>query len=239
MRRGRRHREASARRRTGKRARRLLRRIADRARRVRMSLRALARGLRIPAQTLHDRVQPEEAETIRPGRPAAELSVEDRARVMELIEATNGRASIAALKTAMPEVPRRVLREIRRQWRQDHDRHPHRLTWLVPGTVWAMDFTELEQPLAGGARHVLLVRDLPSGMMLATGAWRRATSRVTVGVLERLIRAHGAPMVVKSDNGSHFTARRVRKLLADRQVCHLPPLQERRSTTARSRRGPG
>jgi hypothetical protein len=88
-----------------------------------------------------------------------------------------------------------------------------------------MDFTELEQPLADGSRYALLVRDLASGMMLATAACRRATSRVTVGVLKWLARGHGAPLVVKSDNGSHFTARRVEKLLAKWRVWHLrsPP----------------
>jgi len=71
----------------------------------------------------------------------------------------------------------------------------------------------------------LAVRDLASGTQLAWLPVTRESARIACDVLVALFRAHGTPLVLKSDNGPAFIANRMRRLLADWRVWHLlsPP----------------
>src|SRR5207245_3368482 len=68
---------------------------------------------------------------------------------------------------------------------------------------------------------ILVVRDLASGKTLLAGPVPSADADATVAALEALFRAHGAPLVLKSDNGGHFTAESVSTLLERWGVLHL------------------
>jgi transposase InsO family protein len=98
-----------------------------------------------------------------------------------------------------------------------------RLAWQVPGTVWAMDHTDCGAAIDGESKVALAVRDLGSGNVLA---WERApaTAKETRERLERVFLEAGAPLVLKSDNGSAFIAEELKELLERWGVVrHLSP----------------
>lgn len=122
---------------------------------------------------------------------------------------------VRALHRAVPDVPRRWLewlaaraleRRERREWRAE-------LAWTRAGTVWAMDHTELETPIDGEFSFLFVVRDLASGRVLTALPTRSTDHEPVVQELERLFELHGAPLVLKSDNGSGLVHEEVRKLL--------------------------
>jgi transposase InsO family protein len=76
-------------------------------------------------------------------------------------------------------------------------------------------------PIAGAYPYVLAVRDLASGCMLAWQPLPALTEEVTRAALGRLLALHGAPLLLKVDNGSAF---RARALLAFLQAWGIIPL---------------
>ena len=101
----------------------------------------------------------------------------------------------------------------------------HTLRWVQPGRVWAADFTDPPEPIDGVYDKMLLVRDLASGKNLAALPADTATAEVVEGALAALFTRHGAPLVVKSDNGGAFTCETIPDLLDRHGVFHLlsPP----------------
>ncbi len=99
------------------------------------------------------------------------------------------------------------------------------LHWTRPGTVWALDFAEPPQPIEGCYGRLLAVRDLASGFQLLWLPVPDESAAVTVAALEALFGQYGAPLVLKSDNGSAFIAGESAALLAAWGVCPLfsPP----------------
>ena len=87
------------------------------------------------------------------------------------------------------------------------------VTWHGPGRVWALDHTEPPTPIDGQYRFVLTVRDLASGCTLAAHAVASPDAASTIHVLRALIAQHGAPLVLKADNGGAFTAADTRAFL--------------------------
>jgi hypothetical protein len=83
----------------------------------------------------------------------------------------------------------------------------HILHWQVPGSVWAMDFTEAPAAIDGLFPYVLAVRDLASGRQLLWLPIRAGNGQETRWALASLFALHGAPLILKSDNGSPFDAR--------------------------------
>jgi len=95
----------------------------------------------------------------------------------------------------------------------------------VPGVLWAMDFTEARPPIDGHSPYVLAVRDLASGLQLAWRALPDMTVTALLPELQLLFTIYGAPLVLKSDNGSAFRAEALKALLQRWQVWPLysPP----------------
>ena len=87
------------------------------------------------------------------------------------------------------------------------------LEWLRPGTVWAMDHTEPPEKIEDEFACVLVVRDLASRRQLAALPQRSPTDSAVADALEELFIRHGAPLVVKSDNGGAFTGLETRSVL--------------------------
>jgi len=136
---------------------------------------------------------------------------------------------IPTLRTCSPAMARAelddLLRHYRVVWRERH-REPLRvLTWPVVGRVWAIDFAEPPAPIQGRFDYLLAVRDLASGSPLLWRPVAAATADEAAGSLAGLFADHGPPLVLKSDNGSHFTGGPFRALLAGHRVEHLlsPP----------------
>jgi transposase InsO family protein len=69
-----------------------------------------------------------------------------------------------------------------------------------------MDFAEASTPIDGLYPYLLAVRDLASGMQLLWLPIEEANTQKTLLALAHLFVIHGAPLVLKSDNGSAFGA---------------------------------
>jgi len=123
---------------------------------------------------------------------------------------------VPGLRQAFPNLLRAELTDLlaryRRVWRQ-RNREPLRvLHWHAPGRVWAIDFTGPLPPVEGHYPYLLAVRDLASGAQLLWLPVEEATAAVAADALAALFKTHGAPLVLKSDNGPPFIAEDVRKL---------------------------
>jgi len=91
--------------------------------------------------------------------------------------------------------------------------------------VWAADFAWPPAAIEGRYPRLLSVRDLASGVQLA---WRPAageTAAAACSVLADLFREHGAPLVLKVDNGAAFDSAELRKVLSQHGVegLYSPP----------------
>jgi transposase InsO family protein len=102
------------------------------------------------------------------------------------------------------------------------------LRWTHAGTVWAIDFAEPPLPIDGYGR-LLAVRDLASGYQLLWLPVPDESTTQAVLALEGLFREHGAPLVLKSDNGSAFIGEGLAAILERWQVWQLysPPRMPR------------
>jgi transposase InsO family protein len=77
----------------------------------------------------------------------------------------------------------------------------------------------------GAGRDILAVRDLASGQQLLWLPVTEATAETTLEMLAWLFVCHGAPLVLKSDNGSPFSAEVMSEFLRGHGVWPLfsPP----------------
>lgn len=123
------------------------------------------------------------------------------------------RIGIRALRRLVPGLPRNTALAYLRRWRRIRRRRRRRilqrLRWLAPGAVWAIDGTWLDAPVEGCGRRALVVVELESRKLLALRSVRGERSSETIRCLTDLIGRHGAPLVLKLDNGSAFVARRL------------------------------
>lgn len=163
------------------------------------------------------------------GRPVVHSPREDRNAFLHLLDEYGPGVGLPTLKDCFPDMLRAeqadLLRRYRRVWRERH-RVPLRiLHWTEPGRVWAIDFTEAATLIDGRFQYLLAVRDLASGRSLLWQPVEHATGANAAAMLATLFACHGAPLVLKSDNGSHFDNAGVQELLRMWNVAHLfsPP----------------
>ena len=163
------------------------------------------------------------------GRPVVHSPREDRNAFLHLLDEYGPGVGLPTLKDCFPDMLRAeqadLLRRYRRVWRERH-RIPLRvLHWSEPGRVWAIDFTEAATLIDGRFQYLLAVRDLASGRSLLWQPVEHATGANAAAMLATLFAHHGAPLVLKSDNGSHFDNAGVQELLRMWNVAHLfsPP----------------
>lgn len=129
----------------------------------------------------------------------------------------------------IPGLPRNTTGAYVRRLRRVHRRRRRRLwrilRWLVPGAVWAMDGTWFDQPIADHSRRALVVAELHHRQVLDLRAVAGERAGTAVACLERLIEWHGAPLVLKVDNGSANRSAAVRNLCAQHGILPLfsPP----------------
>lgn len=117
------------------------------------------------------------------------------------------------LRAAVGDLPRNTtadyLRRLRRLERKRRRLRRHRVRWNEPATAWAMDGTWLDQPVVGNGRRALVVVDLHSKDTLAVASVPGERASAAERVLQALVEKHGAPLVLKLDNGSAFISERV------------------------------
>jgi transposase InsO family protein len=196
-----------------------------------LTLAQIANDLSLPARTLRqwDYDQHVKLVSVRAlGRPALRSARLDRNEVIELLDELGPATGVPMLRACFPNMPRAeladLLKRYRRLWQLQHTQVQHRLRWPTPGIVWAMDFTEAPNLEGGLYPYLLAVRDLASGRQL----WlplTNADANQTIPALLPLFLGHGAPLVLKTDNGSPFCAGATLEFLQDWNVIPLfsPP----------------
>jgi putative transposase len=163
------------------------------------------------------------------GRPALRAPREQRQAVLEALDELGPGVGVATLHEGFPALGRRELADLlaryRRAWRRRNQELLHVLRWPVAGIVWAIDYAEAPCATDGLYPYLLAVRDLASGQQLLWLPVRDATSAQAQQALASLFALYGAPLVLKSDNGSAFGAEGTLALLAGAGVLALfsPP----------------
>jgi transposase InsO family protein len=163
------------------------------------------------------------------GRPHLRCTVAQSQEVIRFLHGHGPWVGMPTLSGQFGGLPaaelRDLLRVFRHLWTVQHPRATNVLHWHQVGTVWAMDFTKARQPIDGVYPYVFAVRDLASGLQLAWRPVRDLEAATAQAELEVLFTIHGAPLVMKSDNGSAFRAMSTKRLLDRWQVWPLysPP----------------
>ena len=100
-----------------------------------------------------------------------------------------------------------------------------RLTWLRVGAVWAMDFVQAPELVDGRYPFLLSVEDLASRTTLLWCPVNHEDAATVIAHLAELFTRHGAPLLLKCDNGSAFRAEALKAFLASWLVAALysPP----------------
>jgi len=151
------------------------------------------------------------------GRPLQHAPVHDRNLVIHLLDELGPATGLPTLRGCFPTMARAeladILKRYRRVWQQLNLQAMHRLRWLIPGRVWAIDFTQAPFLIDGLHPYLLAVRDLASGQQLLWRPTLDMTALVAQNALADLVARHGLPMVLKMDNGSAFIAEALQKLL--------------------------
>jgi len=129
---------------------------------------------------------------------------------------------VDVLCEAHPELSRGAITEIKRdyvEWyKKEYSKDIQKLVWRRPGTVWAMDFGDFPNLVAGLYRHFLPVKDLASTALLEVFNTRDEKAQTVKKLLEFLFDFYGPPLVIKSDNGSGFIESELRTFIESRGV---------------------
>lgn len=167
------------------------------------------------------------------GRPCKESTEAEKVAALELLDQQGPHLGLPTLRAAIGSIPRCQWRDLQQQYRMWWAEHyrigQQRLTWHRIGSVWAVDFSTPPHPVDGVHGKIFAARDLASGMQLAWLPVDDETAAVAVAVVDSLIEQHGAPLVLKSDNGSAFKSHAWQAMLARWQVTPLysPPITPR------------
>lgn len=164
------------------------------------------------------------------GRPPRQGTAETRAEVLDFVLGVGLHVGAPVVHDVFDhEISRReveaILRELRATLDPDVVDPPYVLTWPRAGAVWAADFTEPPSPIDGLYPLILVVRDLASGALLLALPVPEATCPAVAAALEALFTQHGAPLLLKTDNGSNLVGFDVQRLLGAWSVVLLrsPP----------------
>jgi len=152
------------------------------------------------------------------GAPATIATPTERREISDFMDLWGHSVGVPTLQNHFPGLPKGELARLValhrwRRYRDDRMQSYCACTWTRLGAVWAIDYTEPPVAIDGEFRYLLCVRDLASGCMLLALPCPHADADTTVAALVRLFAELGTPLVLKSDNGSHFVAGVVRDLL--------------------------
>lgn len=158
------------------------------------------------------------------GRKPKRLSPEQRATSLEYLK-HDQHLGMPILQLLLPEAPTNALEELIWRVRAAQRRRktkPSTLRWHEAGIAWAIDATDLSEPYAGIFKQLIVVRGLFSHKILAAQMVLTACASDTIRLLSSLFGEHGAPLILKYDNGGAFTAAEVGSLLESHGVSPLP-----------------
>jgi hypothetical protein len=172
--------------------------------------------------------QKEERGELRPnllGRPGYDCDSLTVRTIRELVEEIGYEVSVAYMAEIIDWVPRAIVEEVVRTYKEEMRRgrrmEIRTLAWSRPGRVWACDWTDPDATIDGRYKKLFVVRDLGSNRLLLTLPAERQSAELAREAMKHLFIVHGAPLVLKSDNGSEFRAEEFTKLLRDYGVTHL------------------
>jgi len=171
------------------------------------------------------------------GRPTARSPAGTRQQVLEYLKEEGAGVGVPRLRDRFPAIARAELENLLQRYRAVISKRWHTssrvLHWLKPGSVWAMDGAEpslpggsnVLDPIDGRYPYLFAVRDLASRCQLAWEPVAAQTAEQAIAVLKVLFELHGAPLVMKTDNGAAFRAESFRCFLAQAGVIILysPP----------------
>ena len=121
-----------------------------------------------------------------------------------------------------------LTKAVRRELAHQHQVELRHITWRVPGLVWSLDDAELAR-FADHKLYLHQVQDLASRYKFTPWVGERVLGKNVAVHLERLFLQHGAPLVLKRDNGSNLNQQAVDDVLARYLVMplnsppHYPP----------------
>jgi len=152
------------------------------------------------------------------GRPPVAAPAERRTALLDWLHSVGPGIGVPRLCREFPGLARAELADVlhgyRDELRQEQRRSVRVLHWQVPGRVWAIDFAEPSllkatcslPPIDETYPYLLAVRDLASGYQLAWLPVEEASAARVEALLAQLFALHGAPLLLKSDNGGPFRA---------------------------------
>ena len=159
------------------------------------------------------------------GRAADRAPVERRNEVIAMFRLMGPHIGATVLRPWFPEMPRREMEDLLRRLKFLHGQKRRlqffTLRWLKPGTAWAMDHCTPPAPIEGVYNRILSVRDLAGQAPLAWSPVPDESAEHVRLVLASLIAEHGAPLLIKKDNGSALNDTNVNNLLAKNGVIGL------------------
>ena len=163
------------------------------------------------------------------GRPLHLADPLTRTTIIDTLQDLGPSVGIPHLRLIFPAVTRSELTDhlqtLRRDCYLEHQQSLHHLQWQGIGRVWSIDYTELFYPLDECFRWCLAIRDLASHCQLLALPADHDSAEIALHGLKMLFVRYNPPLVLKADNGSHFTAGNVQQLLQDYHVTplHSPP----------------
>ena len=159
------------------------------------------------------------------GRTTERTPVERRNEVIAMFNLMGPHIGASVLRQWFPEMPRREMESMLRRLKFLHGRMQRlqffTLRWLKPGTAWAIDHCTPPAPIEGVYNRILSVRDLAGQAPLAWSPVPDEGAEHVRLVLASLIAEHGAPLLIKKDNGSALNDTRVNNLLAKNGIIGL------------------
>ena len=143
------------------------------------------------------------------GRRRQMLTPEQRQAIARYLR-WRPRMAVRELRRHIPGLPRNSALAYVRRWRRvrrkRRRRRLQRLGRSVHGAVWAIDGTWFAVPVESLGRRALVVVELHTKGVLALRAVPGEKVREVVSCLRDLVAQHGAPLVLKLDNGPGFIA---------------------------------
>jgi transposase InsO family protein len=114
----------------------------------------------------------------------------------------------------------RMVEQVRQDLVLDRRTHLRRIEWLMPGVVWAMDFTEYDLGMAGKI-YLHNTQDLGSRYKFLPMAGGYPVGEEVAGYLSEKFDRYGAPLVLKRDNEGNMNHIAINDVLAESFVLPL------------------
>jgi hypothetical protein len=113
-----------------------------------------------------------------------------------------------------------MVERVRRDLEADRRAHLRWIEWLIPGIVWAMDFTEYDLGMAGKI-YLHNTQDLGSRYKFLPMAGGYPVGEEVAGYLSEKIDRYGAPLVLKRDNEGNMNHLAINEVLSESFILPL------------------